>query len=85
LETKLRTASLQEILATRARSTFAYRINFDSVSTFNIPLMKTWCDQHCCDIWRSETFLALYFQFANEKDATMFMLRWGTADGNKLK
>ena len=47
--------------------------------------MKQWCEQNCRGIWRSETYFALYWQFTDAQDATMFALRWGTAEGNKLK
>lgn len=81
----MKIASIQEVLSTRARATFSYRINFDSIGYQNVPLMKEWCETNCEDLWRSETYHALYFQFANDRDATMFMLRWGQAEGNKLK
>jgi len=85
LETKLKIANVQEILATRARATYSHRINFSNIQLGNVDKMNKWCEEHCQDLWRSETYHALYFQFAEERDATMFMLRWGTADGNKLK
>jgi hypothetical protein len=85
LGNKLKIASVQEVLATRARATFSHRINFDTVGYETLPLMKQWCEQNCEDIWRCEQVHAIYFQFAGEQDATMFMLRWGGASGNKLK
>lgn len=81
----MRIASVQEILATRARAIFPYRINFDKLGYENLDHMKNWCEQNCQSLWRCEHTYALYWQFENEKDATMFMLRWGTAEGNKLK
>ena len=81
----LKVGSVNEILATRARATFSHRINFDSVQLGNVDKMKAWCETNCTGLWRAETYHALYFQFAEERDATMFMLRWGTAEGNKLK
>lgn len=81
----MKIASIQEILATRMRATFSHRINFETIGYDNIESMKTWCDQNCEDMWRTETQHAIYWQFAEERDAVMFMLRWGTADGNKLK
>ena len=81
----LKVASVSEILATRARATFSHRINFDKVGYETLPKMKTWCDENCQGLWRNEQVHALYFQFENDRDATMFMLRWGTAEGNKLK
>ena len=80
----MRVASVNEILATRARATFSYRINFDTIGYETLPKMKEWCEEQCQGLWRSHTTHALYFQFAEERDATMFMLRWGGADGNKL-
>ena len=85
LGNKLKTANIREIMATRARSVFSYRINFSTIGYNNVSKMKEWCETNCNGIWRSETHYALYFQFELEKDATMFMLRWATADGNKLK
>jgi len=81
----LKVGSVNEILATRARATFSHRINFENIQLGNVDKMKAWCEANCTDLWRSETYHALYWQFAEERDATMFMLRWGTAEGNKLK
>ncbi len=78
-------ASVNEILATRARATFSHRINFDNIKLGNVKLMTDWCEKNCEGLWRSETYHALYFQFESERDATMFMLRWGQAEGNRLK
>lgn len=77
--------SMNEILSTRSRAVFNYRINFDNIKLGNVKKMNDWCEEKCQGIWRSETYHALYFQFELEQDATMFMLRWGTAEGNKLK
>ena len=76
---------LGEVLATRARSVFPFRINFNKVGYSTLPLMKTWCEENCKSLWRCESYHALYFQFENDYDATMFMLRWSTAEGNELK
>jgi len=81
----MRTASFQEILATRARATFSHRINFHAAGYETLPKMKQWCEENCEDLWRCESTHALYFQFAGERDAIMFMLKWGGAEGNKLK
>ncbi len=81
----MKIASVSEILATRARATFSHRINFNDIKLNNIDKMKAWCEENCKDLWRCESHHALYFQFANDRDATMFMLRWGGAEGNKLK
>lgn len=77
--------SLNDILASRSRITYRYRVNFDSIPVDNVTQMKEWCEQNCKGVWRAETFFALYFQFDDDNDATMFMLRWGGANGNKLK
>lgn len=81
----MKVATVQEIMATRARAIFSHRINFDTVSYETLPKMKEWCEEKCEGLWRCEQYYAIYFQFELEKDATMFMLRWGGAEGNKLK
>ena len=81
----VKTAEIQEILATRARATFSHRINFNNISLANLDPMREWCAEHCKGLWRCEATHALYFQFEESRDATMFMLRWGGAEGNKLK
>jgi len=82
---RIKTASIEDAMLTRARSVFSHRINFDFVSLENKHAMNSWCEQNCKGIWRSENYFALYWQFTDESDATMFMLRWGGAEGNKLK
>lgn len=82
---KMRIASVQEIMATRARATFSHRISFDKVGYDTLPKMKAWCEEKCEGLWRCESTHALYFQFEQERDATMFMLRWSGAEGNTLK
>lgn len=79
------TISLEKILATRARVVFPYRINFSEILYDNFPLMEEWCIENCSGLWRNHHTYALYWQFDNEQDAMMFMLRWGSAEGNKLK
>jgi hypothetical protein len=76
---------IREIIRTRARNIYAYRINFQEVGYETLPKMKAWCESNCEGLWDSHSTYALYFRFAEERDATMFMLRWGGADGNKLK
>ena len=78
-------ASLREILATRARMVFSHRINFDEVSKENLEKMKEWCEANCQGLWDCHTQYAVYFRFEEERDATMFMLRWGSAEGNRLR
>lgn len=47
--------------------------------------MEDWCGENCKGLWRSHSTYAIYWQFEEEKDAIMFMLRWGGASGNELK
>ena len=82
---KLKVVTLNDILATRSRAIFPYRINFQSVGYETLPAMKQWCETNCKGIWRSEQVHTIYFQFSDDYDATMFMLKWGSASGNKLE
>lgn len=82
---KLASPNLQAILATRSRATYSHRVNFNTVGYDNVDSMKDWCRKNCQGLWRSETQYALYWQFELERDATMFMLRWSSANGNTLK
>jgi hypothetical protein len=77
--------AIEDILATRARATWQYRINFDRVSLANVEQMNHWCENNCLGKWDSQTQYTLYWRFTDERDAVMFKLRWATADGNKLK
>lgn len=81
----MKIATLDEIMATRFRSIYGHRINFQTVGYETLPKMKQWCEENCTGQWRNEQVHAIYFQFENDRDATMFMLRWGSAEGNKLK
>ena len=72
----LRVATLDEVLATRARATFSHRINFQEVGYETLPKMKQWCEENCEDLWRCESTHALYFQFDDERDVINFSLRW---------
>ena len=81
----VKTASINEILATRARATFSHRVNFDTIGYESMDQMRYWCEENCQGLWRLQHVHALYFQFEEERDAMMFMLRWGTAEGNRLK
>jgi hypothetical protein len=78
-------ATLGQLLAPRARATFPYRINFDKINYTTLPLMKQWCEDNCKSLWRCESYHALYFQFEDDYDATMFMLKWSGAAGNEIK
>lgn len=81
----MKLASLNQIMATRSRATFSHRINFNTVGYSTLPKMKEWCEENCRGLWRNEQVHAIYWQFEDEQDAMMFMLRWGSAEGNKLK
>lgn len=81
----MKTASINEILATRARATFSHRVNFDTIGYESMDQMRSWCEENCQGMWRMQHVHALYFQFEEERDAVIFMLRWGTAEGNRLK
>lgn len=39
------TSSLEDILATRVRRDFLYRVNFKKILENNIPLMEDWCEK----------------------------------------
>jgi hypothetical protein len=81
----LRLPTLGEVLATRVRTTFPYRINFNKIDYHNLQPMKDWLSKNCKGIYRFELVHAIYVQFVEEQDALMFMLKWGTAEGNDLK
>ena len=81
----MKIASIEQILATRVRATFPYRIDFERLGYANLDPMKAWCEEKCQGLWQHHYTHAIYFRFEDEKDAIMFMLRWSTADGNKVK
>jgi hypothetical protein len=85
LDKGVKVASVDEILATRSRATYSHRINFSTVGYGVKDQMNRWCEENCRGAWHSETYFALYWQFTEERDATMFMLRWGGAEGNKIR
>lgn len=70
--------SVREVLATRARASFPYRVDFNKPNVVEFAKMQSWCDKNCKGIWRSNSNYAYYFQFEDEYDATMFMLKWGS-------
>lgn len=82
---KTKIGNMNEILATRSRSVFKYRINFLTIGYDKRHVMNRWCEENCEGLWHSETYYSLYWQFELEQDAMMFMLRWATDEGNKLK
>lgn len=77
-------SSLENILATRVKNTFPYRVNFRTLVLENRSKMDQWCTENCEKMWSSHYTYAAYWQFEYEKDATMFTLRWGTYNGNEI-
>ena len=82
---KTKIASLENIMATRMKQTWKHRVDIKKHSDLDTAAMKAWCLKNCQGTWNAETVWAHYFQFENDYDAMMFMLKWGTAPGNKLK
>jgi len=74
---KTKVGSLNELLATRARAVFPYRVNFNQITVAQVEEMAVWCINNCQGLWREEHYHALYFQFADDYDAMMFMLKFG--------
>jgi hypothetical protein len=70
-------ATLDEILVTRAKIKFPYRVNFNNITRNQIEEMASWCINNCKELWREEHYHALYFQFTDKRDAVMFMLKFG--------
>ena len=75
---KTKIANLREVLATRTRQTFPYRINFNQISIAELDEMKNWCEEKCKGVWRCESYHALYFQFEDDYDAMLFNLKFGS-------
>lgn len=75
---KTKTGTLDDILATRVKTVWPYRINFgpEPVNYDRWSAMKQWCEDHCEGRWNVEQTHALYFQFDSERDAIKFSLRW---------
>ena len=69
-------ATLNEVLATRVKIEFRYRFDFAEFPYEAFHEAKRWCERNCQGIWHIESTHALYFQFDNDRDATMFMLKW---------
>lgn len=67
---------------TRPKMVYPYRVNVDGITHNQIEEMSVWCINNCKDIWREVYYHALYFQFADERDAMMFMLKFGSR-GNR--
>ena len=74
---KTRVDTINEVLSTRARAVFPYRVNFDQIQLSQITEMADWFTNNCKELWREEHYHALYFQFTDERDAVMFMLKFG--------
>lgn len=74
--------SLNELLASRARASFRYRVDFDS--RVDVNEINAWCEKNCRGLWRKNYTYAVYYQFEDDYDATMFMLRWGGTSGTEL-
>jgi len=75
-------ASLDQLLATRAKMTWPYRINLQQPSLRQRDAMYAWCENNLKGMWRMSSEFANYFQFAEERDAIMFMLKFGGARAN---
>ena len=69
-------ATLNEILATRVKMEFQHRFDFAEFGYEDFHKAKIWCEENCRGIWNIESTHALYFQFDDDRDATMFMLKW---------
>ena len=74
--------TLAELLASRARATYRYRVNFDG--PVDVEEISKWCEINCRGMWRKNYTYAVYYQFEDDYDATMFMLRWGGSHGTNL-
>lgn len=70
-------ASLDQLLATRAKVVWPHRINLDQPSANQRNAMYKWCEGNVKGMWRMSSEFADYFQFADERDAIMFMLKFG--------
>jgi hypothetical protein len=74
---KTKLGTIDEVLSTRVRAVFPYRVNFDQINVAQIEEMAVWCINNCRALWREEHYHALYFQFEDDYDAMMFMLKFG--------
>ena len=74
---KTRLGTIDQVLSTRVRAVFPYRVNFDQINVAQIEEMAVWCINNCRALWREEHYHALYFQFEDDYDAMMFMLKFG--------
>jgi hypothetical protein len=74
---KTRLGTIDQVLSTRVRAVFPYRVNFDQITHAQVEEMAVWCINNCRGLWREEHYHALYFQFEDDYDAMMFMLKFG--------
>ena len=74
---KTRLGTINKVLSTRARAVFPYRVNFNQITVTQVEEMAVWCINNCRGLWREEHYHALYFQFEDDYDAMMFMLKFG--------
>ena len=74
---KTNVGTIDQVLSTRVRAVFPYRVNFDQINVAQIEEMAVWCINNCRALWREEHYHALYFQFEDDYDAMMFMLKFG--------
>jgi hypothetical protein len=68
--------TLNDILATRVKMQFRHRVDFSKFGYEDFHKARQWCEENCCGVWHVESVHALYFQFDDDRDATMFMLKW---------
>lgn len=74
-------ATLGQLLATRVKVTWPYRINLRVNSAAELDKMRDWCENHAKGKWRVSTEFIDYFQFQDDADAVMFMLKFGGSRG----
>ena len=75
-------ATLEQLLATRAKVTWPFRINFNMPTRAEVHKMYAWCETNAVGKWNASTEFADYFQFQDERDAVMFMLKFGGTRGS---
>lgn len=71
------TTKLEQLLATRVRINFRYRVNLSPGTDYvKLKEIDEWCRTHCKGPWQSNDKFAVYYQFEDERDATLFTLKW---------
>ncbi len=73
---KTKIATLEEILATRVKQQWMYRVDINA-NTHELKEMSDWCQTKTTGKWRYNERIVDYFQFENDSDAMMFMLKFG--------